>query len=173
MLCLVSAFPECLALFVWNPVWFPKLSFPIAYAQKESCIFYLDFPGFVDLCLLSKWVLTEVLILQIISRSLVFIEIDTTWLLSIKGVLGGNSFNSQTFCSLYSFQKGYIYLFYFKNWEEEHTCKDVCVEGAQMSQHAWRSEDNSGVSSFLPSVHYGDQFSLLQRHLSRPHEFFF
>lgn len=129
MLCLVSAFPECLALFVWNPVWFSKLSFPIAYTQKESCIFYLDFPGFVDLCLLSKWVLTEVLILQIISRSLVFIEIDTTWLLSIKGVLGGNPFNSQTFCILYSFQKGYIYLFYFKNWEEEHTYKGCVCRG--------------------------------------------
>lgn len=131
---------------MWNPVWFPRPSLPITCTQKESCIFYLDFPGFVDLCLLLKWVLNEVLILQIIAWSLVFIEMDTTWLLRIKGILGGNSVYFQTFCVLYSFQKKYIYLFYFKDWEEEHTCKDVC-RGAQMPQHTWRSED-----SFLGSV---------------------
>lgn len=53
------------------------------------------------------------------------------------------------------FRKKYIYLFYFKDWEEEHTCKDVCVWGGTNAPARVEVRGQlSGVSSFLPSVHY-------------------
>lgn len=151
MLCLVSLFPECLALFVWNPVWFPQtLPCHSIYTKEEPYILSgFSWPcGSAPLIKVNSCWSSDLTNHHMVSS---IYKIDTTWLLSIKGVLGGNSAYSQTFCVFYSFQKKNTFIYFILRTGRRNIHVRMCVYGGHKCPSMRGGQRTTLRGQFFPS----------------------